>query len=91
MCIRDRLSCTDDQSRNRLFGLSIGKGLLFKEAAALHTGLPEGVHAIKTLVEKNIVTDKEPIMFAVYHLLYGGLDVSKVAEELMLRPIRGEL
>ena len=85
------LSCTDDQSRNRLFGLSIGKGLSFKEAAALQNGLPEGVHAIKTLVEKNIVTDKEPIMFAVYQVLYGGLDVSKVAEELMLRPIKGEL
>jgi hypothetical protein len=30
-------------------------------------------------------------MFAVYKLLYGGLDVKKVAEELMLRPIKGEL
>jgi len=42
------------------------------------------------LVEKNVVSDKQPIMFAVYQLLYKGLDVTKVAEELMLRPIRGE-
>ena len=85
------LSCTDDQSRNRLLGLSIGKGLAFKEATTLNNSAPEGVHAIKTLVEKNIVTDEQPIMFAVYQVLYGGLDVNKVAEELMLRPIKGEL
>ena len=84
------LSCTDDQSRNRLLGLSVGRGLSFKESTAQQNDVPEGAHAIKTLVEKNIVTDEQPIMFAVYQLLYGGLDVNKVAEELMLRPIRGE-
>jgi glycerol-3-phosphate dehydrogenase (NAD(P)+) len=84
------LSCTDDKSRNRLFGLSIGKGLSFEEAVKLQNDIPEGAHAIKTLVEKNIVSDKQPIMFAVYQLLYKGLDVKKVAEELMLRPIKGE-
>jgi len=85
------LSCTDDQSRNRLLGLSIGKGLSFKETITLKNSAPEGAHAIKTLVEKNIVTNEQPIMFAVYQVLYGGLDVNKVAEELMLRPIKGEL
>ena len=84
------LSCTDDKSRNRLLGLSIGKGLSFEEAIKLQNSIPEGAHAIKTLVEKNIISDKQPIMFAVYQLLYRGLDVKKVAEELMLRPIKGE-
>jgi glycerol-3-phosphate dehydrogenase (NAD(P)+) len=84
------LSCTDDKSRNRLLGLSIGKGLSFEEAIKLQNDIPEGAHAIKTLVEKNVVSDKQPIMFAVYQLLYKGLDVKKVAEELMLRPIKGE-
>jgi len=85
------LSCTDDKSRNRLLGLSVGSGLSFKEATKLQGSIPEGAHAVKTLVEKNIVTIEQPIMFAVYKLLYGGLDVKKVAEELMLRPIKGEL
>ena len=85
------LSCTDDKSRNRLLGLSIGKGLGLKEATKPQGTIPEGAHAVKTLVEKNIVTDEQPIMFAVYQILYGGLDVKKVAEELMLRPIKGEL
>jgi len=84
------LSCTDDKSRNRLLGLSIGSGLSFKEATKLQGSIPEGAHAAKTLVEKNIVTNEQPIMFAAYKLLYGGLDVKKVAEELMLRPIKGE-
>jgi glycerol-3-phosphate dehydrogenase (NAD(P)+) len=84
------LSCTDDKSRNRLLGLSVGSGLSFKEATKLQGSIPEGAHAVKTLVEKNIVTIEQPIMFAVYKLLYGGLDVKKVAEELMLRPIKGE-
>jgi len=84
------LSCTDDKSRNRLLGLSIGKGLSFEEAIKLQNDIPEGAHAIKTLVEKNVVSDKQPIMFAVYQLLYKDLDVKKVAEELMLRPIKGE-
>jgi glycerol-3-phosphate dehydrogenase (NAD(P)+) len=84
------LSCTDDKSRNRLLGLSVGKGLSFEEAVKLQNDIPEGAHAIKTLVEKNVVSDKQPIMFAVYQLLYKGLDVKKVAEELMLRPIKGE-
>jgi len=85
------LSCTDDQSRNRLLGLSIGKGLSLKEATTQQNSVPEGAHAIKTLVEKNIVTDQQPIMFAVYQVLYGGSDVNKIAEELMLRPIKGEI
>ena len=85
------LSCTDDQSRNRLLGLSIGAGLSFKEATTQQNSVPEGAHAIKTLVEKNIITDEQPIMFAVYQILYGGFDVNKIAEELMLRPIKGEI
>ena len=84
------LSCTDDKSRNRLLGLSVGKGLSFEAAIKLQNGVPEGAHAIKTLVEKNIISDEQPVMFAVYQLLYRGLDVKKVAEELMLRPIKGE-
>ena len=69
---------------------SVVKGLSFEAAIKLQNGVPEGAHAIKTLVEKNIVSDEQPIMFAVYQLLYKGLDVKKVAEELMLRPIKGE-
>tara|TARA_B110000263_G_scaffold142927_1_gene124073 strand:+ start:1178 stop:2173 length:996 start_codon:yes stop_codon:yes gene_type:complete len=84
------LSCTDDKSRNRLLGLSIGKDLSFEAAIKLQNGIPEGAHAIKTLVEKNVISDEQPIMFAVYQLLYKDLDVKKVAEELMLRPIKGE-
>ena len=50
------LSCTDDQSRNRLLGLSIGKGLSFKETITLKNSAPEGAHAIKTPVSYTHLT-----------------------------------
>jgi len=84
------LSCSDDKSRNRGLGLAIGKGIPFDEAVAVQKGVPEGVHAIKTLVEKGVVNNKHPVLYSVYAVLFAGANTRDLAKDLMLRPIKAE-
>ena len=84
------LSSSDDKSRNRKLGLSIGGGLSFSEAVKLQNGTPEGAHAIKTLVENGVVNDKQPVLYSVYRVLYSDTKPRTVANELMHRPIKEE-
>jgi len=84
------LSCSDNKSRNRSLGLTIGKGAPFDEAVAIQKGVPEGVHAIKTLVEKGVVNNRHPVLYSVYSVLFAGAKTRDLAKELMLRPIKEE-
>ena len=84
------LSCSDNKSRNRSLGLTIGKGVPFDEAVAIQKGVPEGVHAIKTLVEKGVVNNRHPVLYSVYAVLFAGAKTRDLAKELMLRPIKEE-
>ena len=84
------LSSSDDKSRNRALGLSLGAGLSFSEAVKQQNGTPEGAYAVKTLVENGVVTDKQPVLYSVYEVLYSGANSMAVAKELMQRPIKEE-
>ena len=85
------LTSTDDQSRNRQLGIHIGSGgslTSFKEA---ENGAPEGVHAVRALVDAGMVNDDQfPIMTRVYKILFEGLSAKEAATELMARPLRFE-
>ena len=60
----------------------------FKEA---ENGAPEGVHAVRALVDAGMVNDDQfPIMTRVYKILFEGLSAKEAATELMARPLRFE-
>jgi glycerol-3-phosphate dehydrogenase (NAD(P)+) len=85
------LTCTDDQSRNRRFGLLLAKGLN-SEAALREIGqIVEGYGAARALHE---VAQRErvtmPISAGIYGVLYAGLPADEVVRGLMMRPIRPE-
>ena len=65
------LTCTDDQSRNRRFGLALGKGMSVEEAIASIGQTVEGYRAAKAVAEKAGALSVEiPIMQEVYDILY---------------------
>jgi glycerol-3-phosphate dehydrogenase (NAD(P)+) len=85
------LTCTDDQSRNRRFGLLLAQGL-DREAALSEIGqIVEGYGAARALHE---VARREqvtmPICEGIYGVLYAGLPADVVVRGLMMRPIRPE-
>jgi glycerol-3-phosphate dehydrogenase (NAD(P)+) len=85
------LTCTDDQSRNRRFGLLLARGL--RPAAALvEIGqVVEGYVAARALRQ---VAQREsvsmPICEGIYGVLYDALPADEVVRGLMMRPIRPE-
>jgi glycerol-3-phosphate dehydrogenase (NAD(P)+) len=85
------LTCTDDQSRNRRFGLHLARGDSV-EAALAHIGqVVEGYHAARAVRE---VAAREgvmmPICEGIYGVLYGNVPAEQVVRGLMMRPIRPE-
>jgi glycerol-3-phosphate dehydrogenase (NAD(P)+) len=85
------LTCTDDHSRNRRFGLALaeGKGV---ELALFDIGqVVEGFHAAAALrrvaARERVVM---PIAEGIYGVLYEKLPAEHVVRGLMMRPIRPE-
>jgi glycerol-3-phosphate dehydrogenase (NAD(P)+) len=85
------LTCTDDQSRNRRFGLLLAAGASPDEARARIGQAVEGWRAARAVRE---VAAREgvdmPISDCIYRVLYEGLPVQDAVRELMSRPIRAE-
>ena len=85
------LTCTDDQSRNRRFGLLLAKGL-GREAALAEIGqIVEGylaARALQAVAQRERVT--MPICVGIHAVLYAGLPADEVVRGLMMRPIRPE-
>jgi len=81
------LTCTDDQSRNRRFGLLLARG----RAAAEIGQVVEGYVAARALRQ---VAQREgvsmPICEGIYGVLYDGLAADEVVRGLMMRPIKAE-
>ena len=66
------LSCTDDQSRNRRFGLNIGKGMNVTEAASDLGGVVEAKHNSKEICQlAKLHNINMPIAFVVNKILHG--------------------
>ena len=85
------LTCTDDQSRNRRFGLLLAAGH-DPEAALREIGQAvEGylaARAVRGVARREAV--EMPICEGIYRALYEGLPPRDVVRELMSRPIRAE-
>jgi glycerol-3-phosphate dehydrogenase (NAD(P)+) len=85
------LSCTDDQSRNRRFGLKLAAGRSVEQALGEIGQAVEGYLAAKAVhaVAGRAQVDM-PICEGVYRVLYEGKPADDVVHALMTRPIRAE-
>ncbi|MEP7243653.1 MAG: NAD(P)H-dependent glycerol-3-phosphate dehydrogenase [Gammaproteobacteria bacterium] len=86
------LTCTDDQSRNRRFGLLLASGRKPDEALAEIGQAVEGYLAAKAVhgVAKRAAVDM-PISEGIYCVLFEGLPAKDVVKGLMSRPIKAEI
>ena len=85
------LTCTDDQSRNRRFGLRLAAGRSPAEALAAIGQVVEGYPAARALHEVAARHGVEmPLSESVYRVLYEGVAPREAVRELMRRPIKSE-
>jgi glycerol-3-phosphate dehydrogenase (NAD(P)+) len=85
------LTCTDDQSRNRRFGLAIAAGQDATEAQRLIGQVVEGVQAaraVRAVAAQHAV--EMPIAEQVHAVLYEGRAVGEAVRALMGRELRQE-
>jgi glycerol-3-phosphate dehydrogenase (NAD(P)+) len=85
------LTCTDDQSRNRRFGLQLASGKTPEQALASIGQAVEGYVAAKavSVVAKRANVDM-PICDGIYQVLYEKRPAKDLVRDLMSRPIRAE-
>jgi glycerol-3-phosphate dehydrogenase (NAD(P)+) len=82
------LTCTDNQSRNRRFGLLIGQG---KDKVAACASIQQVVEGLDNVAQVHALATKHqlelPITAAVYQILYQGKPAQQAAEMLLSRPM----
>jgi glycerol-3-phosphate dehydrogenase (NAD(P)+) len=85
------LTCTDDQSRNRRFGIALGGG---KNPGAAESGIGqviEGVPAARAVHDVAARLDIEmPICLEVYRIVHEGKSIRAAVQALMGRDVRSE-
>lgn len=85
------LTCTDDQSRNRRFGLELAAGKSASQALAAIGQVVEGYPAAKALHGVAARAGVEmPLCEGVYRVLYEGVPAPDAVRALMTRPIKSE-
>jgi len=85
------LTCTDDQSRNRRFGLLLATGLTPAAALAQIGQAVEGYAAARAIRAVAARAGIEmPLCEMVYRVLYEALPAKDAVRELMSRPIKAE-
>jgi glycerol-3-phosphate dehydrogenase (NAD(P)+) len=80
------LTCTDNQSRNRRFGLALGQGSEVEQAILSIGQVVEGYRntkEVRTLAQRYNV--EMPIVEQVYQVLYSGKDAKRAAADLLSR------
>ncbi len=85
------LTCSDDQSRNRRFGISIGRGERVADAQAAIGQVVEGVRAaqaVNTVARR--LNIQMPICSEVYRILYESRPPMDAVRALMTRELRAE-
>ncbi len=85
------LTCSDNQSRNRRFGLALGKGKTQQQALDDIQQVVEGRSTAKAVFQ--LAQDHKiemPITEQVYKVLYEELDAKVAAKNLMQRAVREE-
>jgi glycerol-3-phosphate dehydrogenase (NAD(P)+) len=86
------LTCTDDQSRNRRFGLALAAGQSPEAALAAIGQVVEGYVAARAVCAVARRTGVSmPIAEGLYRTLYEGVPAREVVRELMTRPIKSEI
>ena len=85
------LTCTDDQSRNRRFGLSLAAGRTPQQALAEIGQVVEGYTAARAAhaVAKRMNVEM-PLCAGVYAVLYENVPAREAVRDLMARPIKSE-
>jgi glycerol-3-phosphate dehydrogenase (NAD(P)+) len=85
------LTCTDDQSRNRRFGIALGKGESPEEAQSNIQQVVEGVPAARAVydVAERLQVDM-PISREIYRIIYENKPVRAAVHALMGREVRSE-
>ncbi|MCP3674786.1 MAG: NAD(P)H-dependent glycerol-3-phosphate dehydrogenase [Gammaproteobacteria bacterium] len=85
------LTCTDNQSRNRRFGLAIGKGQDLKQAEA---EIGQVVEAVRNAKEVHHLAKEKavevPICDAIYNILYKDVSPEVAAHNLLTRDLKFE-
>ena len=85
------LSCTDDQSRNRRFGLLLAAGLTCEAALTQIAQAVEGYAAARAIHDVAARAAVEmPLCEMVYRVLYENLPAKDAVRALMSRPIKAE-
>ncbi len=81
------LTCTDDQSRNRRFGIAIGRGKSVAQAEIEVGQTVEGLRAAKAVYHKTAELGLDlAILAEVYRVLYEGKDPHDAVRDLESRP-----
>jgi glycerol-3-phosphate dehydrogenase (NAD(P)+) len=85
------LTCTDDQSRNRRFGMALGRGQSISHAADAIHQVVEGLPAARAVcaVAQRLNVDM-PICQEVYQVTHEGKPVQAAVQALMGREMRSE-
>jgi glycerol-3-phosphate dehydrogenase (NAD(P)+) len=86
------LTCTDDQSRNRRFGLALAAGATPEAALAEIGQAVEGyaaARAIRAVATRTAV--EMPLCDVVYRVLYERMPARDAVRELMSRPLKAEI
>jgi len=85
------LTCTDDQSRNRRFGLALAAGRTREQAQAEIGQVVEGVLAARAVHDVARRVDVEmPISEQIYRVLYEGAPAKQAVYALMGRTVKAE-
>lgn len=91
-CLGDLLlTCSDNQSRNRRFGLYFGQGMSVEESLAKVNNVVEGYSTAKAVYRLAKKYDVDmPLIFAAYKVLYEFVDPKDIVKELMTRQLKNE-
>jgi glycerol-3-phosphate dehydrogenase (NAD(P)+) len=86
------LTCTDDQSRNRRFGMALGRGESKALAQSAIHQVVEGVAAARAVhhVAQRLDVDM-PICREIYGIMYENKPVGSAVQALMGREVRSEI
>jgi len=85
------LTCTDDQSRNRRYGLALGKGHDLQQAKDEIGQVVEGVTTAGVIMQVAKRAGIEmPICSEIYKILYKGLTPKAAVEDLFSRSLKAE-
>jgi glycerol-3-phosphate dehydrogenase (NAD(P)+) len=86
------LTSTDNQSRNRRFGLALAAGKSVQDALAEIGQVVEGYTAARAVHEVAVREKVDmPIVGGIYRILYEHAPARDVVRDLMTRPIRAEV